>query len=237
MLHYCPWCPTYRYSIILYICYECRPTHGLSVWHSRRPGSLHRQVISIDTVVCVQLVHFSRVLLKYGRPVAKWPTNPPGDPRSCHRWSDWRPMDSLGFAENVLEWKWRDDSTDSLISNVHSALVKCGHVCYTLTIIDWLHGLSRLLIDGLPRTETDHPTINHRWSVRRARILHFLQYCSIGDWKDISIAHVIIIIKSEVSTFPVAIIFFRGCMSKMIVTSYSVTYCMYIPEKPGICFH
>ena len=32
----------------------------------------------------------------------------------------------------------------------------------------------------------------------------------LGDWKDISIAHVIIIIKSEVSTFPVVIIFFRG---------------------------
>ena len=32
----------------------------------------------------------------------------------------------------------------------------------------------------------------------------------LGDWKDISIAHVIIIIKSEVSTFPIVIIFFRG---------------------------
>ena len=42
----------------------------------------------------------------------------------------------------------------------------------------WLHGLSTLLIGGLPRTETDHQTINHRWSVRRARILHFLQHCS-----------------------------------------------------------
>ena len=29
----------------------------------------------------------------------------------------------------------------------------------------------------------------------------------LGDWKDISIAHVIIIIKSEVSTFPIVIIF------------------------------
>ena len=38
--------------------------------------------------------------------------------------------------------------------------------------------------------------------------------------KDISIAQVIII-KSEVSPFP---------------TSYSVTYCIYVPGKPGICF-
>ena len=60
---------------------------------------------------------------------------------------------------------------------------------------------------------------------------------SIGDWKDISKAHVIIIIKSEVSTFPIVIIFFRGCVPKMFVTSYPVTYCIYIPGKPGICFH
>ena len=64
-------------------------------------------------------------------------------------------------------------------------------------------------------------------------IVHF----SVGDWKDISIAHVIIIIKSEVSTFPIVIIFFRGCVPEMFVTSYSVTYCIYVPGKPGICFH
>ena len=34
-----------------------------------------------------------------------------------------------------------------------------------------------------------------------------LAHFSIGDWKDLSIAHVIIIIKSEVSTFPIVIIF------------------------------
>ena len=56
------------------------------------------------------------------------------------------------------------------------------------------------------------------------------------DWKDISIAHVIIIIKSEVPTFPIVIIFFRGCVPEMFVTSYSVTYCIYVPGKPGICF-
>ena len=33
------------------------------------------------------------------------------------------------------------------------------------------------------------------------------------------------------------LIFFRGCVSEMFVTSYSVTYCIYIPGKPGICFH
>ena len=52
-----------------------------------------------------------------------------------------------------------------------------------------------------------------------------------------SIAHVIIIIKSEISTLPVVIIFFRGCVPGMCVTSYSATYCIYIPGKPGFCFH
>ena len=50
------------------------------------------------------------------------------------------------------------------------------------------------------------------------QLVHF----SLGDWKDVSIAHVIIIIKSEVSTLPI-IIFFRGCVPEMFVTSYSAT--------------
>ena len=60
---------------------------------------------------------------------------------------------------------------------------------------------------------------------------------SIADWKDISIAYVIIIIKSEVSTFPIVIIFFRGCVPEMFVISYSVPCCIYVPGKRSICFH
>ena len=59
----------------------------------------------------------------------------------------------------------------------------------------------------------------------------------LGDWRDMSIAHVIIIIKLEVSTFPIVIIFFRGCVIEMFVTSYSVTYCIYVLGKTRICFH
>ena len=45
------------------------------------------------------------------------------------------------------------------------------------------------------------------------------------------------IIKSEVSTFPIVIIFFCGCVPEMFVTSCSVTYCIYVLGKPGIGFH
>ena len=31
-------------------------------------------------------------------------------------------------------------------------------------------------------------------------------------------------------------IFFRCCVPEMFVTPYSVTYCIYIPGKPGFCF-
>ena len=31
--------------------------------------------------------------------------------------------------------------------------------------------------------------------------------------------------------------YFRGCVPEMSVTSYFVTYCIYIPGKPGFCFH
>ena len=57
-----------------------------------------------------------------------------------------------------------------------------------------------------------------------------------GDWKDISIVHAIIIITSEVSTFPIVFIIFRGCVPEMFVTSYCVTYCTYIPGKNGNLF-
>ena len=64
-----------------------------------------------------------------------------------------------------------------------------------------------------------------------------LAHSSLGDWKNISITHLIIIIKSEVSTFPIVVIFFRGCVSEMVVISYSVIYYIYIPGTLGPCFH
>ena len=60
---------------------------------------------------------------------------------------------------------------------------------------------------------------------------------SLGDWKDIFTAHVIIIIKLEMSNLPIVTIFFRGCVPEMSVTSYSVTYCIYITGKSGFWFH
>ena len=42
---------------------------------------------------------------------------------------------------------------------------------------------------------------------------------------------------SKVSSWAIVIIFFRSCVPEMFVTSYSVTYCLCVPGKPGICFH
>ena len=64
-----------------------------------------------------------------------------------------------------------------------------------------------------------------------------LAHSSLGDWKNIFITHLIIIIKSEVSTFPIVVIFCRGCVSEMAVLSYSVIYYKYIPGELGPCFH
>ena len=68
------------------------------------------------------------------------------------------------------------------------------------------------------------------YGVVSVQLAHF----SLGDWEDISIAYVIIIIKSEVSTLPI-IIYFGGCVPEMFVTSRYVTYCIYIPGNPGFC--
>ena len=74
--------------------------------------------------------------------------------------------------------------------------------------------------------------VNTTYQVVCVQLAHF----SLADWKDISIARVIMIIKSEVSTFPTVIIFFRVCVPEMLATSYSVTYCIYIPGRPEFLF-
>ena len=100
--------------------------------------------------------------------------NPQGDPRSYHRWSIWRPMDYLGFAENVS-----NKSGETIPHMYWYQMSKCLSKMRTpfgpfWPFFYWLHGLRKLLIGGLPRNEMDQPTINH---VRRARILHSLQQC------------------------------------------------------------
>ena len=52
----------------------------------------------------------------------------------------------------------------------------------------------------------------------------------LGDWKDMFIAHVIIIIKSKVSTFPIVITFFRGCVPDII--SY-IIFCHLLLIRSG----
>ena len=58
----------------------------------------------------------------------------------------------------------------------------------------------------------------------------------MGDWKDISIAHVIIIIKLEVSTFPIVINFFHGYVPEVFLTAESVTYYIYVPGNQAFVF-
>ena len=121
------------------------------------------------------------VLLQYGHQMR--PMDPPGDPRSYHRWSVWRPVDSLGFAENVLEWKWRDYSIDALISNVRCALVKCRPrlVHFDHFLIGCMVSADYWLADCPELRRATQPSVSW-WSIRRARILHFLQHCPSLIW-------------------------------------------------------
>ena len=41
----------------------------------------------------------------------------------------------------------------------------------------------------------------------------------------------------QVSTFPIVVIFFRGCVSEMVVLPYSVIYYIYILGTLGLCFN
>ena len=68
--------------------------------------------------------------------------------------------------------------------------------------------------------------------------INFLQYMGLHvlNWP-IRVTHLIIIIISEVSTFPIVVIFFHGCVSKMVILSYSIIYYIYIPGTLGPCLH
>ena len=44
------------------------------------------------------------------------PMNSPADPRSYNRWSVWRPINYLGFAENIWESMWKNDFPIALMS-------------------------------------------------------------------------------------------------------------------------
>ena len=86
------------------------------------------------------------------------------------------------------------------------------------------------LIKTIPQRSTSVLTAHYR--VACVELAHL----SLGDWKNIFITH-LIIIKSEVSTFPIVVIFFSGCVFEMVVLSYSVIYYIYIPGTLGPCFH
>ena len=90
--------------------------------------ALHSHCMCLCTVFCWSCAVKSSAAEIWSPGRQMRPMNPPGGPGSYHRWSVWRPMDSLSFAGNVLEWKWRewDDSIDALISNAYCALVKWG---------------------------------------------------------------------------------------------------------------
>ena len=58
-----------------------------------------------------------------------------------------------------------------------------------------------------------------------------LTHSSLGDPEDIFIIHLIIIIRSKVSTIHIVVIFFCGCASQVVVPSYTVGF-LYIS---GVC--
>ena len=52
-----------------------------------------------------------------------------------------------------------------------------------------------------------------------------LSHSNLCDREDIIITHLIIIIKSEVLTFPIAVIYFCCCVSEVVVSRESWTFC------------
>ena len=64
-----------------------------------------------------------------------------------------------------------------------------------------------------------------------------LAHSSLCDREDIFMIHLIIIIKSEVWTYPIVVIFLRGCVPEVVVPSYAVaSRHIYNSGTAGFCF-
>ena len=61
-----------------------------------------------------------------------------------------------------------------------------------------------------------------------------LTYQSLDDREDIFVTHFIITIKSEVSTFPIIVIFFLGCLSEVVVNHHILSVASYRSQKSWV---
>ena len=89
----------------------------------------------------------------------------------------------------------------------------------------WIYSFHMIKICALKKNHFCKSSCSCGSGLFRVRYTLYVLSCS-SVWIDriyIYIVHVIIIIKSEVPTFPIVIIFFRGCVPEMFITSYSVT--------------
>ena len=91
---------------------------------------------------------------------------------------------------------------------------------------------------GAPRGRRAHAVGTHMIAARTPPYTTIIRECNEGIKKpltnlEISISKALF---SAILFFANTTYFFRCCVPEMFVTPYSVTYCIYIPGKPGFCF-
>ena len=110
------------------------------------------------------------------------PMNPLGDTGSYHVWSIWPPMYYV-FVENISEWKWKDDSTDALIS--YDRLYSC--LCKTQTPLGsfWPIRLLGFAVSSVSSSASCAVSLNNN-SIRSAmiKIYTISFYCMKMQIKD-----------------------------------------------------
>ena len=110
------------------------------------------------------------------------PMNPLGDTGSYHVWSIWPPMYYV-FVENISEWKWKDDSTDALIS--YDRLYSC--LCKTQTPLGsfWPIRLLGFAVSSVSSSASCAVSLNNN-SIRSAmiKICTISFYCMKMQIKD-----------------------------------------------------
>ena len=107
----------------------------------------------------------------------------------------------------------------------HATPFHYHHDAWLLACVE--HNKRLLVISCRGCVEDGISSFDYLFAIYRVTCVE-LAHSSRGDWKDVPIIHLIIIIESEVSTSPIVVIFFRGCVSEMVVLPYSVIYYIYL---------
>ena len=167
----------------------------------------------------------------------------PVPPLSAFRWiPSWLGFTSSDSAQSMLCTVGRIHNGPKVMFFFMPATGPHYHHYAEITHLHWTHTVKEILEAWVNACWVySIESVSKMYLVLSSTYLFFFTVCGVvcvqlspsSGRKDISINHLIIIIKSEVLTFPIVVISFRVCVPEVVVPSLAVGF-IYIPRKLGL---